>query len=58
MKVEELNHGILVALINAASNIAVAKIEAIGDDFNRDHNFFGREFKRVVEGVMEEVNKE
>lgn len=58
MKVEELNPAILVAMINAASNIAAAKIEAIGDDFNRDHNFFGREFKRVIEGVMDEVNKE
>lgn len=58
MKVEELNPAILVAMINAASNIAVAKIEAIGNDFNPEHNFFGREFNRVVEGVMDEVNKQ
>ncbi|AGZ17635.1 hypothetical protein X824_gp188 [Escherichia phage 4MG] len=58
MKVEELNPEILVAMINAASNIAAAKIRTIGDEFNRDHNFFSREFGRVIEGVMKEVNKE
>lgn len=58
MKVEELNPAILVAMINAASTIAAAKIKVIGDEFNRDHNFFSREFDRVIEGVMKQVNKE
>lgn len=57
MKVEELDPKILVAMVNAASEIAAAKINALGDSINPDHNFFDREFQRVVEGVMKEVNK-
>lgn len=58
MKVQELNPTIIVAMINAASNIASAKIRTVGEDFNRDHNFFSKEFERVIAGVMKEVNKE
>ena len=45
-------------MINAASNIAVAKIEAIGDDFNRDHNFFGRDYKETNEDKVMDCIRE
>lgn len=53
----EINPTILAAMINAAGNIAAAKIKTVGDEFNRDHNFFSREFERVLEGVAKGVKQ-
>lgn len=58
MEVKDLAPEVVVAIINAASNIATAKIQAIGEEYARDFDFFNLEFGRVAKVLLKEVNKE
>ena len=47
-KFPELPVEVQVALINAASAMATKKIEAIGSDYNRNIDWFQREYQKSV----------
>lgn len=40
-----------VAMINAAAKIAAAKVAVIGDEYNRNHDFFKTEFERISQTI-------
>lgn len=57
MKLQELHPDILVSIVNAARDISVAKIESQKGGHSENHNFFEREFNRIVSTIMTEVDK-
>lgn len=57
MKISELSGEIIVAAINAARDISVAKIGSLGKEYNQKHNFFKAELDRVLEAILENAEK-
>lgn len=53
-KFPELPVEVQVALINAASAMATKKIEAIGSDYNRNIDWFQREYQKICDALYKE----
>ena len=43
-----------IAMINAAAKIAAAKVAVIGDEYNRNHDFFKNEFERISKVIYDQ----
>lgn len=53
-KFPELPVEVQVALINAASKMSAAKITVIGDEYNREFDFFKKEYARICDAIYKE----
>lgn len=42
------------AMINAAAKIAAAKVAVIGDEYNRNYDFFKAEFERISKVIYDQ----
>lgn len=53
-KFPELPEDVQVALINAATKMASAKITALGKDYNPGVDFFEREYQKICDALYKE----
>ncbi|ENS1056094.1 hypothetical protein ACEZG4_001523 [Enterobacter kobei] len=53
-KFPELPVEVQVALINAATEMASAKISALGNDYNPSVDFFKREYQKICDALYTE----
>lgn len=53
-KFPELPVDVQVALINAATQMATAKIQSLGSDYNPSLDFFKREYQKICDSLYAE----
>lgn len=53
-KFPELPVEVQVALINAASEMATAKITVVGSRYNGEFDFFKKEYARICDAIYKE----